>query len=162
MRTSRFSELCRFDKLIGRCRVFLKAFTLRSGAVPSAVVSLESIHYCLKEINAGLWRELRNGALSSCYVGLYRVRLDSGAKADDWRELNRQTVSSLNGFSRCENDKERHGFLEEALCRIGEKLLLVRLTLKRKAITPTKAEKYAIQSYEAELYRLSCLLGACH
>ena len=161
MIASSFLNLCRFDKLRWKCGDLMEAFTLHSSAAPSAVVSLEGIHYCLRDINTGLWRELRNGALSSCYVGLHRVWLDSGSKAGDWWELNRQTVSSLNGFSRCETDKERHRFLKEALGRIDEKLFLVRLALKRKTIAPTKAEKYTIQSYEAELFRLSCLLGAC-
>jgi hypothetical protein len=162
MRASLVSNLSGFAKLRWRCGKALNAFTPRfsSAAVPGG--SLEKIHDCLKKTNAGLWRELRGGALAGCYVGLYSVRLNYGSNESDWRELNRKTVSCLRGFTIAQSDKQRHSYLEQALERIAQKLGLVQLALKRKADTPTMEESRTIQSYQAELYRLSCLLGACH
>jgi hypothetical protein len=158
MRASLVSNLSCFHKLRCRCGVVLKAFAVRFSLASPAVVSLEKIHSGLKKINGRLWRELRGGALAGCYVGLYRVRFDSGAQALHWREVNRKTVSCLHGFATSATEKQRHSCLQGALEGIAQKLGLVQLALKRKADTPTKEEKCTIQSYEAELHRLCSLL----
>ena len=136
-----------------------RRFTLPSSLPPPAASRLDKVHYCLKNINARLWRELRNGALASCYVGLHSVRFTNAEQDLDWREMNRRTISSLRRFVTARTNTERHTCLQEALHRIGQKLFLVKLALKRKAERPTKEEKYAIQRYETELNRLFSLLG---
>lgn len=158
MRASLVSNLSGFAKLRWGCGTALNAFSPRFSSAAVAGGSLEKIHDCLKKTNAGLWRELRGGALAGCYVGLYRVRFNSGAQALHWREVNRKTVCCLHGFATSATEKERHSCLQGALEGIGQKLGLVQLALKRKADTPTKEEKCTIQSYEAELHRLCSLL----
>ena len=123
---------------------------------------LEKIHYSLKNLNAQLWRELRNGDLASFYVGIYYVSIADSARSRDWREVNRRTVSLLRCFSTTQCAQERHTCLLGALDGIAEKLLLVQLALQRKAHRPTLQEDYAIQRYVTALYHLSCFLGACH
>jgi hypothetical protein len=117
--------------------------------------SLEEIHRRLKAINAEVWRELRLGVLSSCYAGLYSVQLAEAGERLDWQEVNRRTVSALHRFETAKNEEERRASLNEALDRIGQKLLLVQKAALRKADRLNKEEEAAIQKNEAELWRLS-------
>ena len=117
--------------------------------------SLEEIHRRLKVINAEVWRELRLGVLSSCYAGLYSVQLAEAGERLDWQEVNRRTVSALHRFETAKNEEERRASLNEALDRIGQKLLLVQKAALRKADKLNKEEERAIQKNEAELWRLS-------
>jgi hypothetical protein len=117
--------------------------------------SLEEIHRRLKAINAEVWRELRLGALASCYAGLYSVQLAEAGERLDWQEVNRRTVSALHRFETAKNEEERRASLNEALDRIGQKLLLVQKAALRKADRLNKEEERAIQKNEAELWRLS-------
>ena len=117
--------------------------------------SLEEIHRRLKAINADVWRELRLGVLSSCYAGLYSVQLAEAGEQLDWQEVNRRTVSALHRFETAKNEEERRASLNEALDRIGQKLLLVQKAALRKADRLNKEEERAIQKSEAELWRLS-------
>ena len=160
MRTTPLPNLWSFDRLRCRGEVLSKASTLHCSIASLENSSLERIHYCLKTINTRLWGELRKGVLTSCYAGLYSVGFNKTEKEHDWREVNRRTVSSLSSFATSTTEKERHIYLQEALRRIGHKLFLVQLALKKKANRPTMEEKFTIQSFETELCHLSCLLGA--
>jgi hypothetical protein len=162
MRTTPLSNLWSSSRLRFRDEALSKVSTLQCSIALLEGSSLERIHYCLKKINSRLWRELRNGSLTSCYVGLYNVGCQNIKKDRDWREVNRRTVSSLNRFATSTTEKERHVCLQEALRRIGHKLFLVQLALKKKTDRPTMEEKCTIQSFETELRHLSCLLGAIH
>jgi hypothetical protein len=122
---------------------------------PHDLYSLEEIHRRLKAINAEVWRELRLGVLSSCYAGLYSVQLAEAGERLDWQEVNRRTVSALHRFETAKNEEERRASLNEALDRIGQKLLLVQKAALRKADRLDKEEERAIQKNEAELWRLS-------
>ena len=73
----------------------------------------------------------------------------------DWRAINRLTVAALNRFETAMNDDERRLSLNEALDRIGQKLLLVHKAAMRKADQLNQEEKQEIQRNEAELWRLS-------
>lgn len=117
--------------------------------------SFEEIHRRLKAINSEVWRELRLGVFSSCYAGLYSVRLAEAGERLDWQEVNRRTVSALHRFETAKNEEERRASLNEALDRIGQKLLLVQKAALRKADRLNKEEERAIQKNEAELWRLS-------
>lgn len=162
MRTTPLLNLLSFNRLGYRGEVLPRAFNLQCSIASTANLSLERIHYCLKKINSQLWRELRNGSLTSCYAGLYGVGVNNTEKHRDWREVNRRTVSSLNRFSTSKTEKERHIYLQKALRCIGRKLLLVQLALKKKTDRPTMKERCTIQKFETELCHLSCLLGAIH
>ena len=117
--------------------------------------SLEEIHRRLKAINSQIWLELRQGVLSSCHAGLYSVHLEERGEPLDWREINRRTVAALHRFETAMNDDERRVSLNEALDRIGQKLLLVQQAAMRKADQLNQEEKQEIQKNEAELWRLS-------
>jgi hypothetical protein len=117
--------------------------------------SLEEIQRRLKAINSQVWRELRLGVLSSCYAGLYSVHLDEAGERLDWQEVNRRTVAALHRFETAKKEEERRASLNEALDRIGQKLLLVQKAALRKADRLNKEEERAIQKNEAELWRLS-------
>jgi hypothetical protein len=117
--------------------------------------SLEEIHRRLKAINSQIWLELRQGVLSSCHAGLYSVRLEERGEPLDWREINRLTVAALHRFETAMNDDERRVSLNEALDRIGQKLLLVQKAAMRKADRLNQEEEQEIQKSEAELWRLS-------
>lgn len=117
--------------------------------------SLEEIHRRLKAINSQIWLELRQGILSSCHAGLYNVQLEERGQPLDWRAINRLTVAALNRFETAMNDDERRLSLNEALDRIGQKLLLVQKAAMRKADQLNQEEKQEIQKNEAELWRLS-------
>ena len=160
MRTTRLSNLWSFNRLRCRGEVLPKESSLQCSIESLEDSSLERIHDCLKRINTRLWRELRNGFLMSCYVGLYSVGFSNAEKSRDWREVNRRTVSSLNRFATSTTENERHIYLQEALRRISHKLFLVQLALNKKTDRPTMEEKCTIQSFETELCHLSCLLGA--
>jgi len=117
--------------------------------------SLEEIHRRLKMINSQIWLELRQGVLSSCHAGLYSVHLEESGKSLDWREINRQTVAALHRFETAMSEEERRASLNEALDRIGQKLLLVQKAAMRKADKLNQEEEQEIQKNEAELWRLS-------
>ena len=117
--------------------------------------SLEEIHRRLKAINSQIWLELRQGVLSSCHAGLYSVQLEERGEPLDWREINRLTVAALHRFETAMNDDERRVSLNEALDRIGQKLLLVQKAAMRKADRLNQEEEQEIQKSEAELWRLS-------
>lgn len=117
--------------------------------------SLEEVHCRLRAMNSQLWRELRQGVLSSCYAGLYSVKLEEDAESLDWREVNRRTVAALHRFESAMNDEERLANLNDALDQIGQKLLLVQKAALRKADRLSMEEKREIQKNEAELWRLS-------
>jgi len=119
--------------------------------------SLEEIHRRLKAINSQIWLELRRGVLSSCHAGLYSVQLEERGEPLDWREINRLTVAALHRFETAMNDDERRVSLNEALDRIGQKLLLVQKAAMRKADRLNQEEEQEIQKNEAELWRLSRL-----
>jgi len=124
---------------------------------PDTSCSFEEIHRRLKEINSQLWKELRRGTLSSCYAGLHAVNLEEEGESLDWREINRRTVAALHRFDNATNDNQRRDSLNEALYRIGQKLLLVRRAALRKADRLSLEEEREIQRNEAELWRLSRL-----
>jgi hypothetical protein len=69
--------------------------------------------------------------------------------------VNRRTVSALHRFETAKNEEERRASLNEALDRIGQKLLLVQKAALRKADRLNKEEEQAIQKNESELWRLS-------
>jgi hypothetical protein len=117
--------------------------------------SLEEIHRRLKAINSQIWRELRQGVLSSCHAGLYSVRLEQAGEPLDWREVNRLTVTALHRFETAMTEEERCVSLNEALDRIGQKLLLVQKAAMRKADKLNLEEEEEIRKKEAELWRLS-------
>ena len=117
--------------------------------------SLEEIHRRLRSMNSQLWRELRQGVLSSCYAGLYTVQLEEAGEPLDWREINRRTVAALHRFETALNDEQRRASLNDALDRIGQKLVLVHKAAKRKADRLNVEEEREIQKNEAELWRLS-------
>ena len=119
--------------------------------------SLDEIHRRLKSINSHIWQELRRGVLSGCYAGLYSVQLNGSLEKLDWREVNRKTVAALRRFETAATDQERRASLNEALDRIGQKLLLVQKAALRKADRLNKEEEREIQRSEAELWRLSRL-----
>jgi hypothetical protein len=117
--------------------------------------SLEEVHSRLKMINSQIWLELRRGVLSSCHAGLYSVQLEEQGKSLDWREINRRTVAALHRFETALSEEERRTSLNEALDRIGQKLLLVQKAAMRKADKLNREEEQEIQKNEAELWRLS-------
>jgi hypothetical protein len=117
--------------------------------------SLEEIHRRLKTINSRIWLELRQGVLSSCHAGLYRVQLQERGEPLDWKEINRRTVAALHRFETAMNDDQRRVSLNEALNLIGQKLLLVQKAAMRKADRLNQEEEQEIQKNEAELWRLS-------
>ena len=117
--------------------------------------SLEEIHRRLKAINSQIWLELRQGVLSSCHAGLHSVQLEERGKPLDWREINRRTVAALHRFETATNEDERRASLNEALDRIGQKLLLVQKAAMRKSDRLNREEEHEIQKNEAELWRLS-------
>ena len=117
--------------------------------------SLEEVHRRLKTINSQIWLELRQGVLSSCHAGLYSVQLEEQGKSLDWREINRRTVAALHSFETAMSEEERKTSLNEALDRIGQKLLLVQKAAMRKADKLNQEEEQEIQKNEAELWRLS-------
>ena len=119
--------------------------------------SFEEIHRRLRAMNSQLWKELRQGALSSCYAGLHTVDLEEKGESLDWREVNRRTVAALHRFDTATSDEERRASLNEALDRIGQKLLLVQNAALRKADRLNSEEEREIQKNEAELWRLSRL-----
>ena len=146
--------------LSGSRRPWLSRILGRKPAKPSLplnhdLYSLEEIHRRLKAINSQVWRELRLGVLSSCYAGLYSVHLDEAGERLDWQEVNRRTVSALHRFETAKNEEDRRASLNEALDRIGQKLLLVQKAALRKADRLNKEEERAIQKNESELWRLS-------
>ena len=117
--------------------------------------SLDEVHSRLKTINSQIWLELRRGVLSSCHAGLYSVQLEEQGKSLDWREINRRTVAALHRFETAMSEEERRTSLNEALNRIGQKLLLVQKAAMRKADKLNREEEQEIQKNEAELWRLS-------
>jgi hypothetical protein len=117
--------------------------------------SLEEVHRRLKVINSQIWLQLRQGVLSSCHAGLYSVHLEEKGRSLDWREINRLTVAALHRFETVTSDEERIASLNEALDRIGQKLILVQKAAMRKAHKLNKQEEQEIQKNEAELWRLS-------
>jgi hypothetical protein len=117
--------------------------------------SLEEVHRRLKAINSQIWLELRQGVLSSCHAGLYSVQLEEKGESLDWREINRRTVAALHRFETAISEKEQEASLNEALDRIGQKLLLVQKAAMRKADKLNQQEEQEIQKNEAELWRLS-------
>jgi hypothetical protein len=117
--------------------------------------SLEEIHQRLKAINSQIWLELRQGVLSSCHAGLHSVQLEERGEPLDWREINRLTVAALHRFETAMDDEERRASLNDALDRIGQKLLLVQKAAMRKADKLNQQEEQEIQKNEAELWRLS-------
>ena len=117
--------------------------------------SFEEIHRRLRAMNSQLWKELRQGALSSCYAGLHTVDLEEKGESLDWREVNRRTVAALHRFDAATSDEERRASLNEALDRIGQKLILVQSAALRKADKLNSEEEREIQKNEAELWRLS-------
>lgn len=117
--------------------------------------SLEEVHRRLKAINSQIWLELRQGVLSSCHAGLYSVLLEEKGESLDWREINRRTVAALHRFETAVSEKEQKASLNEALDRIGQKLLLVQKAAMRKADKLNQQEEQEIQKNEAELWRLS-------
>jgi len=121
----------------------------------TAFITLEEIHRRLKVINSQLWWELRQGSLSSCHAGLYSVHLQEAGEKLNWREINRKTVAALHRFVTATNDDECRASLNEALDRVGQKLLLVQKAALRKADKLNTEEEQAIQKIEAELWRLS-------
>ncbi|MFP3869667.1 MAG: hypothetical protein ACLFVT_02145 [Syntrophobacteria bacterium] len=123
-----------------------------------APLSLEEIHHRLRTINSQLWRQLRTGVLSGCYVGLSSVRLNGAAEGLDWREVNRRTVSALHRLETATTDAERRASVEEAVKGIGQKLLLVQKAALRKADSLNREEQREIQKNESELRHLSYLL----
>ena len=142
--------------------MLLQKWNLMSSSSIPDFPKLERIHYSLKNINAQLWRELRNGDLARCYVGHHSVTITDSTRDRDWREVNRRTVSLLQRFSTTQATQERHTCLVEALDSIAEKILLVQLALRRKAHRPTLQEDCSVQRYVTALHHLSCFLGACH
>ena len=118
-------------------------------------IALEEIHRRLKAMNSQLWWELRQGVLSSCHAGLYSVHVQEDGENFDWRGVNRKTVAALHRFETAANDEERRASLNEALDRVGQKLLLVQKAALRKADKLNAEEEQAIQKNEAELWRLS-------
>ncbi len=145
------------SKRRGFSRILGRKSARPSPSEPDDSIGLEDIHRRLKEINSQLWRELRIGVLASCHAGLYRVQLDEAEESLDWREVNRKTVAALHRFETATTDAERRASLNEALDRIGQKLLLVQKAALRKADKLNKAEEREIQKNEAELWRLSRL-----
>ena len=125
---------------------------------PTASCSFQDIHRRLRAMNSQLWKELRQGTLSSCYVGLHAVHLEEKGQSLDWREVNRRTVAALHRFETAIDDEQRRDSLNEALDRIGQKLLLVRRAALRKADKLNSEEEREIQRNEAELWRLSRLV----
>jgi hypothetical protein len=117
--------------------------------------SLEEVHRRLKAINSQIWLQLRQGVLSSCHAGLYSVHLEEKGRSLDWREINRLTVAALHRFETVMSDEERIVSLNEALDRIGQKLILVQKAAMRKADKLNEQEEQEIQKNEAELWRLS-------
>ena len=117
--------------------------------------SLEEIHRCLRAMNSHLWRELRQGVLSSCYVGLFTVQLEESGEHLDWREINRRTLAALHRFETATTDEQRRASLNDALDRIGQKLLLVHKAARRKGEELNLEEEREIQGMEAKLWRLS-------
>jgi len=117
--------------------------------------SLDEIHRRLKVINSQIWLELRQGVLSSCHAGLYSVQLEERGEHLDWREINRRTVAALHRFETAMSEEERRASLNDALDRIGQKLLLVQKAAMRKADKLSQQEEQEIQKNEAELWRLS-------
>ena len=124
---------------------------------PDASWSFEEIHRRLRVMNSQIWKELRQGTLASCYVGLHTVHLEEKGESLDWREINRRAVSALNRFDTATDNEQRRDSLNEALDRIGQKLLLVRKAALRKADRLNPEEEGEIQRNEAELWRLSRL-----
>lgn len=117
--------------------------------------SLEEVHRRLKTINSQIWLELRQGVLSSCHAGLYSVQLEEQGKSLDWREINRLTVAALHRFETAISEEEQKTSLNEALDRIGQKLVLVQKAAMRKGDKLNQEEEQEIQKNEAELWRLS-------
>ena len=135
-----------FSKILGR-KLVRPSFPESYG--------LDEIHRRLKTINSRIWLELRQGVLSSCHAGLYSVQIQERGEPLDWREINRLTVAALHRFETAMNDEERRASLNEALDRIGQKLLLVQKAAMRKADRLNQEEEQVIQKNEAELWRLS-------
>jgi len=148
--------------LSGPKRPWLSRILGRKPARPSPLesdvsYSFEEINRRLRAVNSQLWKELRQGILSSCYAGLHTVHVDEKGESLDWREVNRRTVSALHRFDTATSDEERRTSLNEALDRIGQKLLLVQRAALRKADRLNVEEEREIQKNEAELWRLSRL-----
>ncbi len=118
---------------------------------------LNEIHYRLRTINARLWKQLRVGALRSCYIGLSVVAIEEEGELLSWREVNRKTVSSLHRFETVTTDMECRMSIHEALGRIGQKLLLVRKSALRKGNKLNPEEAGEICTIERELSRISRL-----
>ena len=138
-------------------RILGRRSTRPSPLEPDVPYSFEQINRRLRTMNSQLWKELRQGVLSSCYAGLHTVRVDEKGESLDWREVNRRTVSALHRFDTATSDEERRTSLNEALDRIGQKLLLVQRAALRKADRLNVEEEREIQKNEAELWRLSRL-----
>ena len=148
--------------LSGPKRPWLDRILGRKPARPSPLesdvsYSFEEINRRLRAVNSQLWKELRQGILSSCYAGLHTVHVDEKGESLDWREVNRRTVAALHRFDTATSDEERRISLNEALDRIGQKLLLVQRAALRKADRLNVEEEREIQKNEAELWRLSRL-----
>jgi hypothetical protein len=120
--------------------------------------SLEDIYGQLKSINSRIWRELRTGVLAGCHAGLYSVHVSEAEESLDWREVNRRTVSALHRFETAASEEERRLSLQEALDRLGQKLIIVQRAAARKTDRLNGKEKEEIQRHEVDLWHLSRLI----
>jgi hypothetical protein len=125
---------------------------------PDENCRLNEGHYCLRTINARLWKQLRVGALRGCYAGLSIIVIEQDGKLLNWRDVNRKTVSALHRFETVITDTERRIMLREALERISQKLLLVIKSALRKGSRLNFEEAGEIRTIEIELTRISHFL----